>query len=86
MIAATVTGQVWATRRIDGLPSGAMLDVEVEGSGAHLIAFDTLGSGLGERVLIVQGSVAAGWFTGPPPPIDALVIGAIDDVPGAAAP
>ncbi|MGV0849489.1 EutN/CcmL family microcompartment protein [Mycolicibacterium phlei] len=78
MISGVVTGQVWATRRIDGLPAGAFLEVEADGSGAKLIAFDVLGSGVGERVLIAQGSVAAGWFTGPPPPVDALIIGSID--------
>jgi len=78
MITGTVTGQVWSTRRIDGLPAGAFLQVEVDGSAAPLVAFDILGSGVGERVLIAQGSVAAGWFTGAPPPVDALIIGSID--------
>jgi ethanolamine utilization protein EutN len=78
MIAATVTGQVWSTRRIDGLPAGAFLEVEADGSGSRLIAFDVLGSGVGERVLVAQGSVAASWFTGIPPPVDALIIGSID--------
>lgn len=79
MIAATVTGNVWSTRRIDGIPAGAFLEVEVDGSGSRMIAFDVLGTGLGERVLIAQGSVAANWFTGTPPPVDALIIGSIDD-------
>ena len=78
MISAIVTGQVWSTRRIDGLPAGAFLEVEAEGSGSRLIAFDVLGSGVGERVLVAQGSVAANWFTGTPPPVDALIIGSID--------
>ena len=78
MISATVTGHVWSTRRIDGLPSGAFLEVEVDGSGSRLIAFDVLGSGLGEHVLVAQGSVASNWFTGTPPPVDALIIGSID--------
>ncbi|HTH92531.1 EutN/CcmL family microcompartment protein [Mycobacterium sp.] len=79
MISAKVTGQVWSTRRIDGLPAGAFLEVEADGSGSRMIAFDVLGSGVGERVLIAQGSVAANWFTGTPPPVDALIIGSIDD-------
>jgi ethanolamine utilization protein EutN len=78
MIRGTVTGQVWSTRRIDGVPAGAFLEVEVDGAGSRLIAFDVLGSGVGEQVLVAQGSVAAGWFTGPPPPVDALIIGSID--------
>ncbi|AFM19585.1 carbon dioxide concentrating mechanism/carboxysome shell protein [Mycolicibacterium chubuense NBB4] len=76
MIRGTVTGQVWSTRRIDGIPAGAFLEVQTESS--QLIAFDVLGTGVGEQVLVAQGSVAASWFTGTPPPVDALIIGSID--------
>ena len=58
MLTATVIGSVWATRRLAGLPNGAFLEVEAEGTGQRLIAFDVLGSGVGERVLVTQGSVA----------------------------
>lgn len=79
MLRAKVIGNVWATRRLEGLPSGgAFLEVEVEDSGARLVAFDVLGSGAGERVLVATGSVAAAWFPGKPPPLDALIIGSID--------
>ena len=78
MLQATVVGNVWSTKRIDGLPSGAFLEVEVTGSGDRLVAFDVLGSGHGERVLVAQGSVASGWLPGRPP-VDALIIGAIDE-------
>ena len=78
MLQAVVTGNVWSTRRIDGLPPGAFLEVEVEDTHARMVAFDVLGSGVGERVLVAQGSVAAAWFPGAPPPVDALVIGSID--------
>jgi ethanolamine utilization protein EutN len=78
MLTAKVIGSIWATRRLEGLPNGALLEVEVEGTGAHLVAFYVLGSGVGERVLIATGSVAAAWFPGKPPPLDALIIGSID--------
>jgi len=81
MLTATVIGSVWATRRLTGLPSGAFLEVEAEGSGQRLVAFDVLGSGVGERVLVAQGSVAAAWFAGQAPPVDALIIGSIDPPP-----
>lgn len=81
MLRAVVTGNVWSTKRIDGLPNGAFLEVEVEGGGSRLVAFDVLGSGVGETVLVAQGSVAAAWFPGTPPPVDALVIGSIDSPP-----
>ena len=86
MLTATVIGSVWATRRLAELPNGAFLEVEAEGTGQRMIAFDVLGSGVGERVLVTQGSVAAAWFAGKPPPVDALIIGSIDPQPAQAAP
>ena len=77
MLKATVTGSVWATRRVEANPRGAFLEVQTE-DGAKLIAFDVLGSGIGERVLIATGSVASGWFAPEHPPIDALIIGSLD--------
>jgi ethanolamine utilization protein EutN len=79
MLTATVVGNVWSTRRLAEIPNGAFLEVEAEGTGSRLVAFDVLGSGVGERVLVAQGSVAAAWFPGEPPPIDALIIGSIDE-------
>jgi len=78
MLKAVVVGNVWSTKRVEGLPNGAFLEVEVDG-GSRLVAFDVLGSGLGERVLIATGSVAAAHFPSPHPPLDALVIGSIDE-------
>lgn len=80
MLKATVVGNVWATKRVGGLPNGAFLEVEVEGGTTRLVAFDVLGSGVGERVLVATGSVAAAFFPDPHPPVDALVIGSIDEV------
>jgi ethanolamine utilization protein EutN len=79
MLKAVVIGNVWATKRVEGLPNGAFLEVEVEAGGSRLVAFDVLGSGVGERVLVATGSVAAAFFPDPHPPVDALVIGSIDD-------
>jgi ethanolamine utilization protein EutN len=78
MLKATIIGSVWATRRVEQIPNGAFLEVEVEGGG-RLVAFDVLGSGAGERVLVATGSVASGWFGDEHPPIDALIIGSIDE-------
>ena len=64
MLTARVIGSVWATRRLAELPNGAFLEVETEGSGQRLVAFDVLGSGVGERVLVAQGSVAAAQAAG----------------------
>lgn len=79
MLKAKVVGSLWSTKRVEGLPNGAFLEVEVDDSGARLVAFDVLGSGIGEHVLVATGSVAAAYFPDPHPPVDALVIGSIDE-------
>lgn len=81
MITGVVTGKVWATRRISGLPTGAFLSVELDAQPTVIVAFDVLGTGEGERVLVARGSVAAAWLPGPAAPVDALIVGAIDPAP-----
>jgi ethanolamine utilization protein EutN len=74
-----VIGKVWATKRLDELPGGALLEVEMEEDGERLIAYDALGAGDGERVLVTQGSVAKSWFKDAKAVVDALVIGILDE-------
>jgi ethanolamine utilization protein EutN len=78
MIQGRVIGKIWSSRRVPSLPAGALLEVETHGGG-RLIAFDPLGCNTGETVLITQGSVAASYFTGKTVPVDALIIGSIDE-------
>ena len=79
-----VIGKVWATKRLDELPSGALLEIRMEEDDERLIAYDALGAGDGERVLVTQGSVAKGWFKDGKAVIDALVIGIVDQARSAA--
>jgi ethanolamine utilization protein EutN len=79
MLKATVTGRIWSTKKLSEVPVGSILEVVVDESSSRLLAFDPLGCGEGEKVIIATGSVAAGWFPGKSPPIDALIIGSIDD-------
>jgi ethanolamine utilization protein EutN len=78
MIRGLVTGRVWSTKHIETLPNGALLEVTLE-SGGTLIALDPLGCAEGEAVLVTQGSVAAAYFTKIKAPVDALIIGSIDE-------
>jgi ethanolamine utilization protein EutN len=78
MLRGTVTGSVWATRRLEELPNGALLEVRTD-DGSTLIVFDVLGTGVGERVLVATGSVASGYFAPEHPPLDALIIGSLDE-------
>ena len=78
MIRGRVTGRVWSSKHIATLPGGALLQVTLD-DGGTLIALDPLGCDEGESVLVTQGSVAAGDFTKSKAPIDALIIGSIDE-------
>lgn len=78
MIRGRVTGRVWSTKHIETLPNGALLEVSLE-NGGSLIALDPLGCAEGEAVLVTQGSVAAAYFTKIKAPVDALIIGSIDE-------
>ncbi len=80
-----VVGRVWSTKRLGELPSGALLEIDLEavgggggGAGERLVAFDPLGCGEGERVLVTQGPVAKGWFQDANAVVDALVVGSLD--------
>ena len=52
MLKGTVTGSVWSTKRVDDMPHGAFLEVELEG-GSSIVAAG------------VQGTAAMGPFQGP---------------------
>lgn len=75
---AVVVGSVWATKRLQDFPAGALLELEVVDDGDHLVALDVLGSGIGEEVLVATGSAVANHLPGNTP-VDALVIGVIDE-------
>ena len=79
MLKATVTGRIWSTKKLGEVPTGSILEVQVDDSSTKLLAFDPLGCGDGERVMVATGSVAAAWFPGKAPPVDALIIGSIDE-------
>jgi ethanolamine utilization protein EutN len=78
MVTGRVTGNVWASRRLDKVPAGALLEVELDGAQERIVAFDVLGCGVGERVLVTRGHAAASWFADGAP-IDALVVGSVDE-------
>ena len=79
MLKATVTGRIWSTKKIPEMQAGTILEIIVDESNSRLLAFDPLGCGQGEKVIVATGSVAAAWFPGKAPPIDALIIGSIDE-------
>lgn len=83
---ATVVGTVVATRKHAALIGAKLLLVqphtpEGEARGPVLLAIDSVGAGIGERVLVVIEGKAAGDALGRRgAPVDAAIIGIIDQV------
>ncbi|WP_339147469.1 MULTISPECIES: EutN/CcmL family microcompartment protein [unclassified Sutcliffiella] len=81
----TVIGNVWATRKEDNLIGLKFLFVQPElpdGTVTRFpfIAVDRIGAGVGDRVMITNGSSASHIMPEINLPIDALVIGIVDSV------
>ncbi|MDR3541753.1 MAG: EutN/CcmL family microcompartment protein [Desulfosporosinus sp.] len=82
MIAAKVRDSIWSTRKADSLVGLKFMLVEVLGgieAGRLMIAADTIGAGNGERVLVCTGSSARKMLGREDVPIDAAIIGIIDE-------
>ena len=87
MIVAEVIGTVVATRKDAGLAGAKLLlirPVAADGkaAGKPLVAVDSVGCGVGERVFYVKGREAAAPFAPAEVPTDAAIVGIVD-VPGA---
>lgn len=85
MILAKVLGTVVATRKDERLTSTKLLVVRaVDPSGklegSHLVAIDTVDAGIGETVLVVSGSSARMAEGMKDRPVDAAIIGVVDEV------
>lgn len=81
MIAARVIDSIWSTRKVDRLVGIKFMLAEVLGgtdAGRLVIAADLINAGIGERVIISQGSSARQIFDHDNVPIDAVIIGIID--------
>jgi microcompartment protein CcmK/EutM len=85
MLLARVTGTVVATRKAERLVSGKLLivrpvDPQGKAEGTALVAVDTVDAGVGETVLVVSGS-SARMATGMKDwPVDAVIVGIVDEV------
>ncbi len=91
MFVAKVTGSVIATQKVDSMVGQKLLVVEpyridpanrtqLITTGRTFIAVDTVGAGQDEFVLIVQGSSARLTPETKSLPVDAVIIGIVDNV------
>ena len=91
MFLARVTGSVVATQKVASMTVHKLLTVEpvrvdpqqrdrLVNTGRTFVVVDTVGAGLGEMVLIVQGSSARLTPETEKLPVDATIIGIVDTV------
>lgn len=83
MIIGMVTGNVWATRKEDTLNGLKLmvvqrLDIANGSKNESFVAVDCVGSGIGERVLVVTGSSARKALRNQDAPVDAAIVGILD--------
>ena len=83
MIIGKVVGSLFSTRKSEELVGNKfMIDEPVatySGSGTRLVAIDIIGAGIGEYVLVAQGSAARIGCDMANAPVDAAIVGIIDE-------
>ena len=82
MIIGKVVGSVVSTRKCDNLVGNKFMIVEPIPSlkvEERIVAGDKVGAGIGEFVLVAQGSAARIGCGDDRAPIDAAIVGIIDD-------
>jgi ethanolamine utilization protein EutN len=85
MLLAKIVGTVVATRKDPRLESAKLLvargmDPQGNPEGNYLVAIDTVDAGVGETVLIVSGSSARMASGMKDCPVDAAIVGIIDEI------
>lgn len=84
MIIGKVTGSIVSTRKHEKLIGNKFMIVEpvnsMNGGQKQLVAIDNIGAGIGEYVLVTQGSAARISSGSPESPVDAAIVGIIDDI------
>lgn len=84
MIVGKVTGSIVSTRKQENLVGNKFMIVEpisiMDGSHNQVVAIDNIGAGIGEYVLVAQGSAARIGCGLNDSPIDAAIVGIIDDI------
>lgn len=82
MIVGVVVDNIWSTKKDEGLKGLKFMLIELLGgkdNGKQIIAVDTIGAGIGERVIICQGSSARRMPGLENAPVDAIIVGIIDE-------
>lgn len=82
MVTARLIDSIWATRKAEKLNGMKLMIAEIVGGsrdGERMIVCDVIGAGIGDRVIITTGSAARRMLEDDAIPVDAAVIGIIDE-------
>lgn len=86
MIVGKVVGSLVSTRKNDNLIGSKFMIVEPlekmqssQAGNSRIVAVDNVGAGIGETVLVATGSAARVGCGMPDAPIDAAIVGIVDD-------
>lgn len=83
MIIGKVVGSLFSTRKSEKLVGNKFMIVEpvetMKTVGERVVAIDIIGAGIGEYVLVAQGSAARIGCDMADAPVDAAIVGIIDE-------
>ncbi len=83
MITARIIDNIWSTRKAESLSGLKLLQAEIIGggvdAGSRIIVADLISAGIGDRVIITTGSSARRMLGDDDIPVDAVVVGIIDE-------
>ena len=83
MIIGKVVGSLFSTRKSEKLVGNKFMIVEpvetMKAAGERVVAIDIIGAGIGEYVLVAQGSAARIGCDRADAPVDAAIVGIIDE-------
>lgn len=83
MLTARLVGHIWSTRKADNLNGFKLMQAEIIGGGIEegrkIIVVDNISAGIGDRVIITTGSSARRMLGDDDIPVDAVVVGIIDE-------
>lgn len=85
MIIAKVVGNIWATRKEESLAGMKLMivqaiDAVTKEKRRSFVAVDQVGAGIGELVIVSTGSSARLAELGKHSPIDAIIVGIVDEM------
>ena len=83
MFLAKVVGKIVSTTKDEGLNGKKILVIiDMNGivTGKEIVSIDSVGAGIGDQVLVTEGSVSMYAFGGDNVPIDSAIVAIIDTI------